>query len=648
MTRISSLKDIRSQARSRKQFLSLRQGRVNTAKEARQTLVLQRNLQTRLQARLNSLFRKFLNTNLYLYKQVGVYEPQVAAEALREDLFPLMLSHYKRVSKAVWQRNEDKYQPLYKKEMIFGRNNSDLERFVNAWFIAHTPQLVNMSDDLAKRIANSIRDGRAADMTLDQIARKVSSDFRISRARAALIARTETHGVMGYANHEYHLYLSEKVGIKTVKKWVATSDDRTRSFHADANGQIREMEAPFDVGGAKMQHAGDPAGGAKNVINCRCVVVYVDPEDEVDGEVPAENPDIDAPKDLPFGEAHPDELKYHETADWAAGEAGILDLVKLMPATRGMKDGSGGAHFSPWENKIHMPKKYDGTMARSVTWRHEYGHAMENLTGSDALGKVIQTRLLANGVIDDDDIANMNSARTISYAAAPSVLKDKNALQKRKRALRKNSEYPRYRQESRWAAGKLGGDPAGDGDYFYAYGAEEFERRVYQLIDDGGGAMNSKFIETLFGKGYFAAWFKSNARDVGPKGTTINGFAHDMLMESVSSLHFDDGNDSLIRFLRGQLSDKLGSRYNKDEVLMFSDFVGSVSRNSFFQGHSDAYYARSGQKRIKGVTDEMTSEAWANYVSLLGGPNASLWRPLMEYYAPNTMRDFDRLYKGAL
>ena len=28
-----------------------------------------------------------------------------------------------------------------------------------------------------------------------------------------------------------------------------------------------------------MKYPGDPRGGAKNVVNCRCVVVYVDEED---------------------------------------------------------------------------------------------------------------------------------------------------------------------------------------------------------------------------------------------------------------------------------------------------------------------------------------------------------------------------------
>ena len=41
------------------------------------------------------------------------------------------------------------------------------------------------------------------------------------------------------------------------------------------------MDEDFDIGGSPMNHAGDPKGGAKNVVNCRCVIVYADERDIV-------------------------------------------------------------------------------------------------------------------------------------------------------------------------------------------------------------------------------------------------------------------------------------------------------------------------------------------------------------------------------
>ncbi len=103
-----------------------------------------------------------------------------------------------------------------------------------------------------------------------------------SRGRSATIARTETHNAASYATHEQH----KGLGLEFRKQWVSTNDDRTRSEHGAANGQVVGMDEPFTIGGAKMEYPGDPKGGAKNVINCRCVVMYLEPEDEVVDDTP--------------------------------------------------------------------------------------------------------------------------------------------------------------------------------------------------------------------------------------------------------------------------------------------------------------------------------------------------------------------------
>ena len=31
----------------------------------------------------------------------------------------------------------------------------------------------------------------------------------------------------------------------------------------------------------RMKHAGDPRGGPANIINCRCVILYLEPDDKL-------------------------------------------------------------------------------------------------------------------------------------------------------------------------------------------------------------------------------------------------------------------------------------------------------------------------------------------------------------------------------
>ena len=66
-----------------------------------------------------------------------------------------------------------------------------------------------------------------------------------------------------------------------IKRWVSNADERTRPSHALANGQEVGIDDDFIIGGKKMSYAGDPKGGASEVINCRCVIVYTEPDDEI-------------------------------------------------------------------------------------------------------------------------------------------------------------------------------------------------------------------------------------------------------------------------------------------------------------------------------------------------------------------------------
>lgn len=263
-------------------FNNFRQGRVSARAEARKQLILRNNLEKRFFKQLTSLFRKFVNTHLYLYKEFGQYESSIAEQRLNEELMPLMFAHYKRTFKALYKFDEDKVQNKKADEaFVFGRS-VDFEDIVMQYFAGRQLILAGISSRMANRISTIIETGRADNLTLPQIAKLVSDKFLpISRSRAALIARTETHNAASFANHSYHVTVQQDTGSNMLKKWVATNDARTRPAHSTANGQIVNMDEDFIVGGVPMKYAGDSKGGAANVINCRCVIVYVDEQDVV-------------------------------------------------------------------------------------------------------------------------------------------------------------------------------------------------------------------------------------------------------------------------------------------------------------------------------------------------------------------------------
>ncbi|UQS95156.1 capsid maturation protease [Pseudanabaena phage Pam4] len=128
--------------------------------------------------------------------------------------------------------------------------------------------------------------GRAAQESIPQLAARVDAllnDTERWRNRAVTIARTEVIGANnagGYASASASAALLGAAPGEVVKEWLATTDDRTRETHLEVDGaQVLGMDTPFTVGGSLLQFAGDPAGDAAEVINCRCTVLYRYPGD---------------------------------------------------------------------------------------------------------------------------------------------------------------------------------------------------------------------------------------------------------------------------------------------------------------------------------------------------------------------------------
>lgn len=266
-----------------KQLRRFRRGRVNPRQELRRQSRIRNNLEKSFYKRLTSLLFKFVNTKAYLYKEYGIYEVDIASRDLQEELTPTIIQHYRRVFRTIINSNNDVNKLDIKEEEIFVFDrNVDFEAWVEEYYKTRSLVLSGISANMAKRVEKIIQEGRQEGLTLSQIADNISTKLRpISRARAATIARTETHNAAGFAHHKYYKQVESDYGGIIVKRWLATNDARTRSHHSAANGQTRMMDEDFNIGGAPMSHTGDSRGGARNVINCRCVIIYADEQDIV-------------------------------------------------------------------------------------------------------------------------------------------------------------------------------------------------------------------------------------------------------------------------------------------------------------------------------------------------------------------------------
>ncbi len=124
---------------------------------------------------------------------------------------------------------------------------------------------------LKKRIASEITRGIASSMLYDEIARNIKNASGISLRRAKTITRTEAGRVQEQAHYD-SAQKAKSVGADVVKQWSAIRDAKTRDSHRMLDGQIREVDEPFEVNGHKGMHPHD-FGVAEEDINCRCTML---------------------------------------------------------------------------------------------------------------------------------------------------------------------------------------------------------------------------------------------------------------------------------------------------------------------------------------------------------------------------------------
>ena len=124
---------------------------------------------------------------------------------------------------------------------------------------------------LQKQINAEISRGVANGYSYSDITRNVLKKADMGVRRALRIVRTEGHRIQQQATFDAQKGAKER-GADIVKQWDSTMDKKTRPNHVKLDGQIREIDEPFEVNGKQAMY---PAGfGVPHEdINCRCVML---------------------------------------------------------------------------------------------------------------------------------------------------------------------------------------------------------------------------------------------------------------------------------------------------------------------------------------------------------------------------------------
>jgi uncharacterized protein with gpF-like domain len=205
-----------------------------------------------------------------------------------EKVLPLLISReplqkaYKEcyvkvgVSNALWIRSQiNKLVQARKKESPLQFLSAKWKQLMQAFYENESSKrIVGVTDTTIENIQGLLSDARGQNLTISQqadylVEKLEDKDF--NRTRALRIARTES---TAGANQGATL-AAEESDYLVNKQWLAVIDNVTRPSHVEANGQIVGIDELFIVGDEEARYPGDLNLSAKEVINCRCSLLYV-------------------------------------------------------------------------------------------------------------------------------------------------------------------------------------------------------------------------------------------------------------------------------------------------------------------------------------------------------------------------------------
>ena len=153
----------------------------------------------------------------------------------------------------------------------------DQEQIINALTIdskLSMPLYERLGEDikvLKRKVSSEISRGIANNFSYTEIARNLRNVSNTGLSNAYRIARTEGHRIQSQSAMDAANKAKEN-GADVVKQWDATLDTRTRPHHALLDGQIRELDKPFEVAGRKAMYPSG-FGIAAEDIHCRCALL---------------------------------------------------------------------------------------------------------------------------------------------------------------------------------------------------------------------------------------------------------------------------------------------------------------------------------------------------------------------------------------
>ena len=122
-----------------------------------------------------------------------------------------------------------------------------------------------------KKVNAEILQGILQGESIPDIAKRLSNVTEMNKTAAIRNARTSATSAECKGRQDSYIRATND-GIILKREWIATNDGRTRHSHRLHDGQIAEVDKPFNSELGDIMYPGDPEADPSNVYNCRCTI----------------------------------------------------------------------------------------------------------------------------------------------------------------------------------------------------------------------------------------------------------------------------------------------------------------------------------------------------------------------------------------
>lgn len=142
---------------------------------------------------------------------------------------------------------------------------------LNYLFKFAAQKVTYVTDYTKELIKGIVYTGRDRNDSIGTIAKDLDKNFEeFSTHRSYRIARTEVVSASNFGSYSAAKQAEDEIGSMD-KEWVDSGDVRVRDSHEKVNGEVVAMGEKFSNG---LEYPGDMTGAAKEIIHCRCTLVY--------------------------------------------------------------------------------------------------------------------------------------------------------------------------------------------------------------------------------------------------------------------------------------------------------------------------------------------------------------------------------------